>query len=128
MTHQHQSPQVQRPLAAGWQRLAVAALAALIGIELLWELWLAPVRPGASWLALKAVPLVILWPGAAKGAKRAGQWLSLLLPLYAAEAIVRGLTSHGRASIVAWAAFAVAGVAFVALLAAIRVGRKQRVD
>lgn len=115
-----------RPLAAGWQRLAVASLAALIMLELLWELWLAPVRPGGSWLAVKVVPLALLWPGAARGARRAGQWLSLLLPLYAAEAVVRGMVGHGRQSIVAWTVFGVACLCFFALLAAIRVGRRQR--
>ena len=32
--------------------LAVGSLAALIVLSLAWELWLAPVRPGGSWLAL----------------------------------------------------------------------------
>ena len=126
MASPERKPEQSHPLAAGWQRLAVASLAALIMLEALWELWLAPLRPGGSWLALKAVPLAILWPGAAKGAKRAGQWLSLLLPAYAAEALVRALTGHGRLTIVAGTVFVVAVVTFFALLAAIRVGRRQQ--
>ncbi|MGE8376506.1 MAG: DUF2069 domain-containing protein, partial [Diaphorobacter nitroreducens] len=34
--------------------LAVGSLAALIVLCLAWELWLAPLRPGGSWLAIKA--------------------------------------------------------------------------
>jgi uncharacterized membrane protein len=62
------------PAVAPWQRVSVAAVAALILLELLWELWLAPLRPGGSWLALKALPLALLWPGLARGAKRPRQW------------------------------------------------------
>ena len=125
MASMERRPEESRPLAAGWQRVAVTSLAALIMLELLWEMWLAPLRPGGTWLALKALPLAILWPGAARGAKRAGQWLSLLLPLYAAEAVVRGATAHGRLAIVAWTVVIVAALTFFALLAAIRGGRRQ---
>ena len=44
-------------------RLAwLAACAAWIGLILLglaWELYLAPLRPGGSWLVLKVVPLLL---------------------------------------------------------------------
>ena len=35
-----------------------ASLIALIFLCLAWELWLAPLRPGGSWLALKILPLM----------------------------------------------------------------------
>lgn len=103
----------------GWAipRLAVAATLALLLLELLWELVLAPLGGHPSWLALKALPLAILLPGAARGARRPRQWLALLLPFYAAEALVRAFSEHGRHALVAGAAAIVAGVAFVALLA-----------
>ena len=44
-----------------WRRAFTAALAALLLLEILWEIWLAPLRPGAYWLALKALPLALLW-------------------------------------------------------------------
>ena len=40
--------------------LGAASLIALILLCAAWELWLAPVRPGGSWLALKA--LLLAWP------------------------------------------------------------------
>ena len=38
--------------------LAVGSLLGLIVLSLVWELWAAPLRPGGSLLALKALPLV----------------------------------------------------------------------
>ena len=101
----------------------MAAVAALLLLELLWELWLAPLRPGGSWLALKALPLMLLWPGLARGARKPRQWLTLLLPLYVAEAIVRALSESGRHAPVAWMAAALAAVAFATLLASFRATR-----
>jgi uncharacterized membrane protein len=95
----------------------VAGTLALLLLTLLWELVLAPLGGRASWLALKAVPLAILLPGTARGARRPRQWLALLLPFYAAEALVRAIAEHGRHALVAGCAFVIAVVAFVALLA-----------
>ncbi|HYG45595.1 MAG TPA: DUF2069 domain-containing protein, partial [Bordetella sp.] len=39
------------------RRLAVASLLALIVLCVAWETILAPIRPGGSWLFLKAFPL-----------------------------------------------------------------------
>ena len=97
-------------------RLAVAGVVALALLELLWELLLAPLGPRGSWLALKALPLAVLAPGLMRGARRARQWLALLLPFYMAEALARAFSESGRHAFVATTAFAVATVAFVALL------------
>ncbi len=106
-------------------RLAVAAVTALMLLELLWELWLAPLRPGGSWLALKALPLALLWPSFARGERRTAQWLTLLLPFYLAEAIMRAMSESGRHAVVAWMAAALAAVAITALLASLRGDRAQ---
>ena len=98
-------------------RLAVAATFALLLLTLLWELVLAPLGGHPSWLALKALPLAVLLPGMARGARRPRQWLALLLPFYVAEALVRAFAEHGRQALVAGTAAVVASIAFVALLA-----------
>lgn len=54
-----------------------------------WELVLAPLRPGGSWLALKAVPLAVLLPGMIAGKLRTMQIATLVILLYGAEAAVR---------------------------------------
>ena len=98
-------------------RAAVAGLLALAALEILWETVLAPLRPGAGWLALKALPLVVLLPGVMRGERRPRQWLALLLPFYAAEGIVRAWSESGRHAVVAAAAALLAVATFVALLA-----------
>jgi uncharacterized membrane protein len=73
-----------------------ASLVALALLEICWELWLAPIKPGGSWLALKSVPLLALWPGVSRDRTRALQWTLLLLPWYFAEGLVRALSESGR--------------------------------
>ncbi|MEP6772743.1 MAG: DUF2069 domain-containing protein, partial [Polaromonas sp.] len=48
------------------RRLALASLAGLIVLGLVWEMWLAPIRPGGSLLALKVLPLCIPLAGIMK--------------------------------------------------------------
>ena len=109
-----------------WRRLAAAALAALALLEILWELWLAPIRPGGSLLALKGAPLVLLWPGLARGKLRAAQWAALLLPWYFAEGLVRGVNESGRHAVCAFAASVLALAALAAAVAWIRAARLGR--
>lgn len=106
-------------------RLAVGALFALGLLTLLWELALAPLRPGGSWLVLKCVPLFALFPGVAQGQRRARQWLALVLPFYAAEGLVRAMTETGRHAVVAGLACVVAIAGFGALLAWFRAERRR---
>jgi uncharacterized membrane protein len=94
----------------------VSATAALIVWQLLWETVLAPIRPGGSWLALKALPLALAWPALARATATGRVATALLLLIAAAEAIVRALTESGRHALAAWVALALAAVAFIALL------------
>ena len=111
--------------AARWHRLAVALVAALALFEVLWEIRLAPLRAGGSWIALKAVPLVLLWVPLLRGARKARQAASLLLPFYAAEALVRALTETGRHALVAAFAAVLAVAGLSAVLMSFR-GEKRR--
>jgi uncharacterized membrane protein len=81
-----------------------------------WDALLAPLRPGCACFAVTAVRRGLLLPGLARGARRARQWLCLLLPFYFAEGLVRTLTEHGRHALCAGVAAALAAVAFVLLL------------
>ena len=71
------------------QRLAVACLVGLVVLSLGWELWWAPIRPGGSWLALKALPLCIPLAGLLKRKLYTFRWVSLLVWLYFPEGVVR---------------------------------------
>jgi len=74
---------------------AAASLVALIALSLAWEIWLAPLRPGGSWLMLKAVPLLAPLRGVLAGRRRTYQWSSMLILAYLAEGSVRAWSDHG---------------------------------
>lgn len=73
------------------------SLLALIVLCVLWEVWLAPLRPGGSWMMLKAVPLLPAVFGILRGKRYTYQWVSMLCLLYLIEGVLRvsdsGLTS-----------------------------------
>ncbi|WP_370262746.1 DUF2069 domain-containing protein [Limnobacter sp.] len=77
---------------------SVASLLALIALCVLWELWLAPLRPGGSWLVLKVLPLLLVVPGIFKRRVRTYQATSLLLWLYFAEGATRASSDPALAS------------------------------
>jgi uncharacterized membrane protein len=69
--------------------LAVASLLGLVALGLAWELFLAPLRPGGSWLALKVLPLCIPLPGLLKHRMYTYRWVSLVVWLYFIEGVLR---------------------------------------
>jgi len=69
--------------------LAVGSLVGLIVLGLAWEMWLAPLRPGGSWLALKVLPLVVPLAGLWKNRMYTYRWVSLMIWLYFTEGVVR---------------------------------------
>jgi len=75
--------------------LASASLIALILLCLSWELWLAPLRPGGSWLVLKALPLLAPLFGILHGRLYTYRWSTLLIQLYFAEGLMRAVTESG---------------------------------
>ena len=74
---------------------AVASLVALIALCVAWELFLAPVRPGGSWLVLKALPLLVPLFGVLHGKRYTFQWTTLLVWIYFAEGVVRAWSDAG---------------------------------
>jgi uncharacterized membrane protein len=108
-----------------WRRTTAALLATLALVEICWELWLAPLKPGGSWLALKALPLIALWPGVARSRTRALQWALLLLPWYFAEGIVRGFSESGRHALCAVTAAALSLATIASGLAYVRLAKTK---
>ncbi len=74
---------------------AVGCVLALIVLGLAWELWLAPVRSGGSWLALKVVPLCFPLAGLLRNRMYTYRWVSLLVWIYFAEGVVRAASDRG---------------------------------
>lgn len=77
---------------------AVASLIALIALCVAWELVLAPLRPGGSWLVLKVLPLLAPLFGVLRGRRYTYQWSTLLIWLYAAEGATRAVSDTGPAA------------------------------
>lgn len=73
----------------GTRALAVGCLLGLMALGLAWELWLAPLRPGGSWWALKVLPLALPLAGLLKRRMYTYRWVSLLVWLYFTEGVVR---------------------------------------
>jgi uncharacterized membrane protein len=82
-------PAVRDPARPPLRRLAFALWFTLLVLCVAWEAFLAPLRPGGSWLVLKALPLALLAPGVARGALKPMQVAVLIVLLYVAEGAVR---------------------------------------
>jgi len=78
--------------------LAAASLVALIFLCLGWELWLAPLRPGGSWMALKALPLLAPLFGILHGRKHTFKWAMLIAFVYFVEGAMRGFSDTGTSA------------------------------
>lgn len=90
------SPPVPLPAVVAWTRnLAVGSLIGLFVLGLAWELWLAPLRPGGSWLALKVLPLLIPLAGLLRNRMYTYRWVSLFVWLYFTEGVVRATSDPG---------------------------------
>ncbi len=93
--------------------LAACSLIGLIFLCLAWELWWAPLRPGGSWLVLKALPLLAPLRGILHGRRYTHRWTTLLALLYFTEGVVRGMTEPGLAGLLAMLEACLAASLFV---------------
>lgn len=79
--------------------ISFISLVGLIILGLLWEMWLAPLRPGGSLLALKIMPLLIPLRGVWRGDLYTMQWASMLILIYFMEGVVRAMSDPNSDSI-----------------------------
>ncbi|MDP1645412.1 MAG: DUF2069 domain-containing protein [Thiobacillus sp.] len=95
---------------------ASASLIALIFLCLAWELVLAPIRPGGSSLALKALLLLLPLMGILKGRRYTYQWAPMLVLAYFTEGVVRAWSDKGLSAWLAGAEVALSVVFFFAAI------------
>jgi uncharacterized membrane protein len=107
---------------AAWNG-AIASLVALIFLCLAWELWLAPIRPGGSLLALKALPLLVPLFGVLRGRRYTFQWSSMFILLYFTEGVVRGWGDAAPSRTLALVEVALSLAFFAAVVAYARLTR-----
>ena len=96
---------------------AVGSLALLIVWCVLWEMVIAPLKPGGSWLVLKAAPLLLPLYGVWKRDIYTLQWTSMMILLYFTEGVVRGWSDTGELS--AWLAWGEAAIVCVYFVCAV---------
>lgn len=104
---------------------ACASLIALVFLCLAWELWLAPLRPGGSWLMLKALPLLAPLFGVLRGRIYTFQWALLLILAYFAEGVVRAWADTGPAASLAFLETGLAAVFFLSSIVYVRRARRH---
>jgi len=95
------------------QAIASISLIALIFLCLAWELWLAPLRPGGSWLVLKALPLLAPLFGILNGRLYTYRWSTLLIWPYFAEGVMRAFSERGTSALLAGVEIALALIFFL---------------
>ena len=103
--------------------VAGASLTALIFLCLAWELWIAPLRPGGSWLVLKSLPLLAPLFGVLAGKRSTYQWSSMLVLTYAAEGVVRAATESAAFRLLAVMEVVLSLVFFASAILYVRVTR-----
>jgi uncharacterized membrane protein len=103
MSEINPSPQSPVILNAALQRSAAVSLFGLFFLCLLWEIWLAPLKPGGTLLFLKALPLAFAIRGVLRGSLYTIQWASMLVLLYLMEGVVRVMSDPpGPSIMLAW--------------------------
>jgi uncharacterized membrane protein len=77
---------------------AVTSLIVLFLWLLAWEIFVAPLHPGGSLLALKALPLLLPLRGVLKRDLYTLQWSSMVILIYLVEGIVRAWSDRAELS------------------------------
>lgn len=95
---------------------ASASLIALIALCVAWEAALAPIRPGGSWLMLKALPLLLPLFGILRGKRYTYQWASMFVLFYFTEGVVRSWSDKGFTQALALGEVALTVVFFTAAI------------
>jgi uncharacterized membrane protein len=108
--------------------LAVCSLLGLIALGLAWELTLAPIRPGGSWLALKVIPLCIPLAGLLKNRMYTYRWVSLVVWLYFTEGVVRAWSDRAPGNYLAMLEIALCLVLFTACTLHVRLRQRHAKD
>jgi len=115
--HSPTPPATPDRVIAASRVVAVAAAVALAALAVAWELVWA--RTGHGTLVLKALPFVVALPGLLKHRMYTYRWVSLLVWLYVAEAIVR-IGDRPPSNLCAWAELVLAIALFTACATQVR--------
>ena len=102
---------------------ASVSLFGLLALCVAWELWLAPIRPGGSLLAYKALPLAAPLYGIVRGWRYTYQWAGMLVLFYFVEGVMRGWSERGLSQQLALGEIALSVVFFACTVSYARLSR-----
>ena len=122
------APPVALPAVELTRWMAVGSLLAMIALGLAWELFLAPIRPGGSWLALKVLPLCIPLAGLLKNRMYTYRWVSLVVWLYFTEGVVRAWGDKAPGTYLALLEVALCLILFTACTLHVRLRQRYAKD
>jgi uncharacterized membrane protein len=126
MTHTSSTPALPASASVALTRtLAVGSLLGLIVLGLVWELFLAPIRPGGSWLALKVLPLCLPLAGLLKNRMYTYRWVTLMVWLYFTEGAVRAYSDKPPGNTLAMLEVALCLLLFTASAMHVRLRQKN---
>ncbi|MDQ5887379.1 MAG: hypothetical protein RL210_826 [Pseudomonadota bacterium] len=95
---------------------------------LAWELWLAPLRTGGSWLVIKAVLLLLPLFGILRGKRYTYQWSCMFILLYFTEGIMRAWSESGMSQQLALAEVALSSIFFVCAIYFAKLSRSVQTE
>ncbi|WAI82360.1 MULTISPECIES: DUF2069 domain-containing protein [Achromobacter] len=105
--------------------LASVSLFALIVLCVTWETVVAPLRPGGSWMLLKALPLAFPLRGILRGNLYTYQWASMLSLLYLMEGVVRAMSDPMPLSVLmAWGEIVLSATFFLSAIFYVRPAKR----
>ena len=120
-----QSNALTKPLNVALRRTALVSLLLLLVLCVLWEIWLAPLKPGGSLLFLKALPLAFAVRGVGRGSLYTLQWASMLVLLYLMEGVVRVMSDPpGPTVLMAWFEITLAAIFFFSSIFYVRPAKR----
>ncbi|HJV92676.1 MAG TPA: DUF2069 domain-containing protein [Azonexus sp.] len=114
--------------AARYQLLTGISLITLIFLCLAWEGWLAPLRPGGSWLTLKAAFLLLPLFGILRGRRYTYKWLSLFIQFYLLEGLTRATSDSGLSQQLAIGETVLATIVFASCILYVRATRAPKAE
>ena len=103
--------------------VASVSLIALFILCLAWETALAPLRPGGSYIALKAMPLLLPLAGIVSGKLYTYRWSSMLILAYLGEGAMRAFSERGASQVLAALEIVLSAVFFAAVVSYVRLKR-----
>lgn len=112
--------------ASRYQLITSISLISLIFLCLAWEGWLAPLRPGGSWLILKGAFLLIPLFGILRGKRYTYKWLSLFIQFYLLEGLTRATSDSGLSQWLAMGETLLATIIFAMTILYIRATRQPK--